>query len=274
MNKFARWCLLATAAVAVLSPAMLLANSFDTGGTETVYYKGRPLIVEVPVGGERMLEFGRAIQVGLPKALIGKVQAESIAGTVYLVANEAFEHERFRFRDVDTGEILVLDMTARPGGASAPLRIRSAATQSDQVPEAVTVEPASNGVLPPSDVALVRHAFQSVYSPDRLVKPIAGMQAVTLRDDTVVRRLIPGFDVAAKPIAQWRSDDGRFVTAVYIRNLEQRVIELDPRSIRAGRGWITSSFLTGVLAPATNVGDATTLVVVSDGDWGEFAWLR
>jgi integrating conjugative element protein (TIGR03749 family) len=128
---------------------------------------------------------------------------------------------------------------------------------------------------PISTVALVRFAFQQVYAPDRLIKPVAGIHEAKIKDARVIKHLFPGRGVLAKPLAQWRTPEGRYVTALYVRNTEQRIVELDPRQIRAGRGWSTASFLTGVLAPASNIGDSTTMVVVSDGAWKEStAWLR
>ena len=251
------------------------ANSFDTGGTQTIIYKGRPLHVEIPVGAERLIEFGRAIDIAVPSELAGSVQVESIAGTIFMTASEPFSSKRFRFRDRETNEMLLLDVTARRGADLLPVRVLSAEQAMSITESSDRAVERESKVKAPGVVAAVRFAFQQVYSPERLIDPVQGINPANLDNTSVLNHLVPGYKVLAKPLAQWRTIDGLYITAVFIKNTESRTVLLDPRALRAGAGWQSASFRDGVLAPTDNHGDSTTLVVVSDRTWsGSTQWLR
>lgn len=261
-------------AVLVCVSSGAVANSFDTGGADRVIYKGRPLSVDIPIGQEKLIEFGKAINLAIPSKMTGLVKAEAIAGTIYISANEAFDSTRFRVRDVTTGKIMILDLSANSGATSKPLRVVDQ-DQSDAMAKQREADLGERRVEAPSVVAATRHAFQQVYAPDRLVEPLDGMHPSKLKNSDVIAYLVPGYDVLTKPLAQWRTSDGKYVTALYIKNLGVDRVLLDPRGLRAGKGWQTASFRDGVLAPSGRLGDATTLVVIADRSWsGSTEWLR
>ncbi|WP_248424565.1 DUF3438 family protein, partial [Escherichia coli] len=58
-----------------------------------------------------------------PPALNGKLRVQSTGGAVYLKADSAFSQTRLQLQDVETGEIILLDVTAGEQGPSEPVRI-------------------------------------------------------------------------------------------------------------------------------------------------------
>lgn len=265
--------ILLIAAIALSTAGVANANSFDTGGSARVVYKGRPLAIDVPVGRERLIEFGKAVQIAVPSNIRDSVEVESIAGTIYMTATKAFDERRFRVRNTATGEILLLDISAVSGSDDTPLRVIDqeqantlAQAREDALPEQVEA---------PGLITITRHAFQQVYAPDRLIAPVQGIFPAKLKNKKVLRNLVPGSEVSATPLAQWRVSDGRYVTALYIRNHSLDRVFLDPRLLRVGEGWETAAFRDGVLTGAGRDGDSTTLVVVADRSWnGSTQWLR
>ncbi len=64
------------------------------------------------------------MRVGFPPSLNEKLRIQSTGGAVYLRAESAFPQTRLQLQDVESGEILLLDVTATAGkGKLEPVRV-------------------------------------------------------------------------------------------------------------------------------------------------------
>lgn len=248
-----------------------------TNSEATLSYTGKPLHVLTPVGGERLIEFRRSVQVAVPRTLLDSITVESIAGMVYLRAKTSFSKERFRFRDMDSGEVFVLDISAVKKAPSTAL-VFSDNRNTRTIEENPVANESREEIAKPkatSKAELTRHVFQQVYSPDRLIQSLHDVQKISISNDAVVTMLIPGEEVRAKPLAQWKSDSGLYATAVQLLNTGGRDVVLDPRRLRSAGHWVTASYISGTLRPHGTNGDSMLLVVVGTKTWEDSTtWLR
>ena len=119
---------------------------------------------------------------------------------------------------------------------------------------------------------LTRYAFQNIYSPDRLIKDLVGVFQIPVVD-LAYTHLVVGSMVSARPVAQWKNED-RYVTALLLRNVGHREVQLDPRFFRGSRFWETASLISSNLSPSEHYGDVTAMVVISDKKWEDYEqWL-
>ncbi len=135
------------------------------------------------------------MRVGFPPSLNEKLRIQSTGGAVYLRAESAFPQTRLQLQDVESGEILLLDVTATAGkGKLEPVRVvysgevstqrdsqsvrrsgQAAGAAADAVPESVDRK-AKTRYPAPLPVLLTRYAAQSLYAPLRTVEPVSGVQ--------------------------------------------------------------------------------------------------
>ena len=102
--------------VFILCPLMVLADNktFDADEViERVLWKKTPITVTLIVGQERMVHFPDSVSVGIPQSLTPILQSQSINGTLYLTAEQAFESTRVVVRSEQAESIYVLDILAR-----------------------------------------------------------------------------------------------------------------------------------------------------------------
>jgi len=261
-----------------------------------------PLKVTIPVKEDRVIRFTQTsrLQVGVPTNLQGIVSVESFNGVAYLRSESAFEALPFWFRDKNTNKIYRIDIKATPGGdgVNQPVIVidpeRPAMpdeppafvdgelpeTAPDElVTEAEEIEPrVYEEMLSPDEPirhgigTLTRFAFQHLYAPERLIKTLDDVYQMDIEERTY-QHIHVGNQVNARPIAQW-SNEGRYVTALLLENMGNRVVRLDPRMFRGNRHWETASLISDTLEPNTMFGDHTALVVISDKPWEDYEqWL-
>ncbi len=247
------------------------ANSLDQSGYQTLPWRGFPIRISVVPGEEQIIHFGEAVRWSLPKNLMGRVTGESIAGTMYLTANAEFDNTRFHFQALDSNTMYLLDITANRDAVTRPIRVVDAT--GEQAVNQGTVKRTQK--KPSGYVDLTRFVFQTIYSPERLIDELHDVTKIRLRREAPKKHLIPGANVTITPMAQWRTDSGLYAIGIFLKNNENRVVQIDPRRLRADPRWKTLSLLNGVLAPMNTVGDSTTMVVIADGNWMEVSqWLR
>lgn len=91
---------------------------------ELVRWERIPLPVSLHVGEERIVFVEKNVRVGFPPSLNEKLRIQSTGGAVYLRAESAFPQTRLQLQDVESGEILLLDVTATAGkGKLEPVRV-------------------------------------------------------------------------------------------------------------------------------------------------------
>lgn len=269
-------------------------------------WTGRPFDITIPVGVERVVKFNaKRIQVAFPTDLWGIATAESSQGVVYLRSSRPFENVRVRFRNKDTGKIYSLNVSAVSDESDlTPIRIIDEAANDidnsmvptsidnqlpvnelgfqevQQLPSEVPSAPVANvPVEEPEPVfhgvtTLVRYAMQNVYAPDRLIEELDDVSRISFDGEERDIKVVPGVSVKSRVLGQWRNND-RYVTAVYLQNLTDTEVELDPRILIGRQYWDIAALMHGVLQPANTYGDSTTLVAISDRKWVEYSqWLR
>jgi len=267
-----RMILACLASVALVGEAMAV---------EIMHWERRPLEIPLPVDEERIVTLDRNVRVGLPPALANPevLRVQSTGGVLYLKAFETFETQRVRVQDVESGDVLLLDLSAREGASSeeilvvdsreaSPARASgSSGSSGGQASEASRPAAQASGGEPPRanatpvPVLLTRHAAQSLYAPQRTIEPLRGVSRVPMRLPESLRTLLPSLPVTATPLGAWRLD-GWTVTAVKLENNDRRrAFELDPRWLQGD--FYSATFMHPYLAPRGSVEDTTTVFLVT-----------
>ncbi|HAV1239916.1 TPA: TIGR03749 family integrating conjugative element protein [Salmonella enterica] len=255
-------------------PAVLLfCHSMNANATELVQWQRLPLPVELHTGHERVIFVNRNVRVGSPAALDGKLRIQSSGGTVYLRAEADFPDARLQLSDVDSGELILLDVSATKGDALEPVEIRydEAVYRSDAGTEDEETGVGDEADLPndavpapaiPLPVALTRYAAQMLYAPLRTVEPVENIAPVSVRLPDAITTLLPDEPVNATPLAAWRLDDST-VTAVKLQNRSGQRIDLDPRHLQGS--FLTATFQHSWLGAHGTPEDTTVVYLVTDG---------
>lgn len=256
-----------------LPAAWLFCHSVNA--TELVQWQRLPLPVALHTGHERVIFVNRNVRVGSPAALDGKLRIQSSGGTVYLRAEADFPQARLQLADVETGELILLDVSATTGEELEPLEIRyddavyrsdTDGAGDDEAAEGGDDDSALNDVMPPPatplPVALTRYAAQMLYAPLRTVEPVESIAPVSVRLPASVTTLLPTEPVTATPLAAWRRDDTT-VTAIKLQNRSRQRIDLDPRALQGS--FLTATFQHGWLGAHGTPEDTTVVYLVTDG---------
>jgi len=264
--------------LACLASAVLAGDAL---AVEVMHWERRPLAIPLPVEEERIVTLDRNVRVGLPPALANPevLRVQSAGGVLYLKAFEAFETQRVRVQDVESGDVLLLDVSAREGASgeeilvvdgreASPARASaSSGSSGGQASEASRPAAQAPGgeaqrataTLVP--VLLTRHAAQSLYAPQRTIEPLRGVSRVPMRLPESLSTLLPSLPVTATPLGAWRLD-GWTVTAVKLENNDRRrAFELDPRWLQGD--FYSATFMHPYLAPRGSVEDTTTVFLVT-----------
>lgn len=227
---------------------------------ELMRWERLPLAVPLVINQERVVFIDEAVRVGVPSTLIGKLRVQSTGGTLYLRASEAIAPTRLQLQSVATGEIILLDIAARPGDLPLePVRIlKNAPVQATETESSTVLVPERT----PIPVALTRYAAQSLYAPLRTVESLPGVRRVPLKLRTELPTLLPTENVSSTPIAAWRLGD-YWVTAVKLRNRGSIPVQLDPRRFQAKL--FAATFQHAFLGPASDAEDTTIAYLVTRG---------
>ena len=257
----------------------------DALAVEVMHWERRPLEIPLPVDEERIVTLDRNVRVGLPPALANPevLRVQSAGGVLYLKALETFETQRVRVQDVESGGVLLLDLSAREGASGEEILVVDSREASPARENASTGSPsgssgaqaseasrpsaqASGGesqraTATPVPVLLTRHAAQSLYAPQRTIEPLRGVSRVPMRLPESLSTLLPSLPVSATPLGAWRLD-GWTVTAVKLENNDRRrAFELDPRWLQGE--FYSATFMHLYLAPRGSVEDTTTVFLVT-----------
>jgi len=257
----------------------------DALAVEIMHWERRPLEIPLPVDEERIVTLDRNVRVGLPPALANPevLRVQSAGGVLYLKAFEAFDTQRVRAQDVESGDVLLLDLSAREGASGEEILVVDSRESSPARASASTGSPTGSGgaqaseasrpaaqassgeaqqaTATPVPVLLTRHAAQSLYAPQRTIEPLSGVSRVPMRLPESLGTLLPSLPVTAKPLGAWRLD-GWTVTAVKLENNDRRrAFELDPRWLQGE--FYSATFMHPYLAPRGSVEDTTTVFLVT-----------
>ncbi len=230
----------------------------DAEITERIEWKKIPIKLNLKVGHERLIHFPSPVKVGLPSRLQPLLRAQSVDGTLYLLANSSFEAARVMVREIETGRIYLFDIAAlEEGGQTHPVQIYSAEVESD--PTATSSSRGAHPAFPQySYVTLTRFASQQLYAPIRLLRDLPGITRTPVTRKPV--SLIHGGAIEAIPLVAWRTGN-LYLTVLKLTNRTDQPQILDPRNIRGT--WLTAAFQHNRLLPAGDEADTTALYLIS-----------
>ncbi|EGO2478276.1 TIGR03749 family integrating conjugative element protein [Salmonella enterica] len=251
---------------------------------ELMKWERIPLQVPLTVGQERIVFVDKNVKVGFPASLDGKLRIQSSGGTVYLDARVAFPATRLVLKDVESGEIVLMDVSAAEGKTvrepvqivyrgtveSATRRGQAEGDKSASGPGSANdgqgptapvsrQAPKLNGPLP---VVLTRYAAQTLYAPLRTVEALPGIHPLPLRLPAHITTLYPSEPLDIRPLAAWGRGEYS-VVALRVRNTGNGKVVTDPR-VLAGR-FVAATFQHRWLGPAGQPEDTTTLYLVVQG---------
>lgn len=228
-----------------------------------------PLRVDLNVGEERIIFFDKNVQVGLPTDIDGKIEVQSTGGAVYFKAKEPFDLTRLQFRDMESNQIILIDMKAsKEKGKLDNVRVlyaESVANNGTTLPQTEVSDSESEKTVEsalPVPAALIRYAAQSLYAPPRTIEPLAGVRRVALKLPKNIRNLMPNLAINAMPLEAWELD-GYVVTAVRLKNLESIRVQLDPRYLQGY--FYAATFQHDWLGETGTPEDTTVVYLVTEG---------
>lgn len=234
---------------------------------ELMRWERLPLTVPLVIGQERVIFVDQTVRVGHSQTLAGKLRVQSAGGAVYLLASHTIEPTRLQLQTVDSGEIILLDVTATPGEQPLePIRIVKASSLPQDNGELTSQPPVEPKIEEtpahtPVPVALTRYAAQNLYAPLRTVEPLPGVQRVPVMTDRLPH-LLPTEHLSSLPLAAWRLDD-YWITAVKLTNQGHAPILLDPRQLQAML--FAASFQHTFLGSAGTPEDTTVAYLITRG---------
>lgn len=231
-----------------------------------------PLSIPLHTGHERVIFVNRNVRVGYPAALDDKLRIQSSGGSVYLLAKANFPQTRLQLVDMDSGELILLDISASAGDELEPVEIRydTPVWRSDRpgrksVVSAAGAQPTTTPETErsvPLPVLLTRYAAQRLYGPSRVVEAVPGIAVAPVRLPTTVTTLLPTEPVRATPLAAWRQGD-MTVTAVKLQNRATHRVTLDPRQLQGQ--FVAATFQHSWLGEQGSPEDTTVVYLVTEG---------
>jgi integrating conjugative element protein (TIGR03749 family) len=266
---------------------LMLSLALATGGwlsapvraDELMKWERIPLQIPLSTAQERVVFVDKNVRVGFPPALNDKLRVQSTGGAVYLKAKAAFPPTRLQLQDVETGEVILLDVTASDSGPTEPVRLvysgdvttlshGADVRATDTAPgseapagkaAAVPKKPHYNAPLP---VVLTRYAAQSLYAPLRTVESVPGIHPLNPHLPGHISTLYPSEPLSVTPVAGWGIGP-RAVVALQLRNTQSRKIVLDPRALQGE--FVAATFQHRWLGPVGTPEDTTVLYLVTAG---------
>lgn len=231
---------------------------------EHVVWKREPIRVTLPVGIERFVSFPTEVQFGYNTNLLppSVLRVENDNRTLYLLAKKPFTTERVEAK-LANGEVILLDINAKIQASNNPLdivlpKLKNAHTSNENK---VSTESMNY-------ITLTRYAIQQLYAPKRLLKQTLHITRFPMETAHVVPLFYDG-SASAMPLASWRGGN-LYVTALFIKNLLNQPLRLDPRRI-CGH-WKTASFYPQITLASRGTPmnrDTSTLFVVSKAPFAD-----
>jgi integrating conjugative element protein (TIGR03749 family) len=241
---------------------LALAWAAGSHATEVMRWERLPLSIPLVVGQERVIFVDRDVRVGMPAALGEALRAQSAGGAVYLQALSELTPSRVQLQDIQTGELILLDVSAvaamKDDAAPDPIRIISATGPESEHESSTPSAPTAT----PVPVVLTRYAAQSLYAPLRTVDALPGVRRTKLPGELPLHTLLPNQLIEATPLAAWRLGQ-HWVTAIHLRNQSSAWIDLDPRELQGD--FAAATFQHARLGPRGRATDATVLYLVTQG---------
>jgi len=247
----------------------IAAFSLHLHAVQLVNWDKTPIKMSLHQGDERMVILDKNISVGLPSTLQDKLRVQSLGGVLYLKSSSPFAQTRLMLKDVETGEIILLDLTGEKPSKTKLETVKivtdgnSQSTDSDVKGEIEGQTPSAvNGQTLPIPVLLTRYAAQSYYAPLRAVEKVPGIKQISMSLPQALTRLLPGLPVSATPLSIWRLK-GYEVVAIKLVNQSDNLLNLDARLLQGN--FYSATFQHNTLGPKGQPTDTTMLYIVTIG---------
>ncbi len=252
-------------ALCLLTPQALLAKDISPASHVVinavqynhVIWNGIPISFTVPVGQERILKFPSSVDFhnSNPKLTRREISIQNNHGFLYITAKRAFAPIRIAVTLNATGQVILMDLSAKPNVSDLPVSVVMAAT-----PTTIANGPVAKPQLI-NYVTLMRYALQHLYAPSRLVQEKPAISRTPMYTHKSVN-LFRNSHVVAMPLMSWHGGNF-YVTAILLKNPWHERIRLDPRTVYGQ--WLAASFYpTNYVTPSGSVHDRTTLLLISD----------
>jgi integrating conjugative element protein (TIGR03749 family) len=250
--------------------AIAAENSFINDSAqnknEHVVWNKLPITFVVPVNQERLISFPGQIQVVNANESLTKVKVNILnnAGTLYVKAHSTFDPVRLRVILKETGEVILLDLSAVNVGNDNPVDVVLASNITNDKNNKVDSKSTNNEAA--NVVSLTRYGIQQLYSPARLLEA----NSIFYRTPMYANKIVSfyyGDSINAFPLISWRGGD-LYVTAVLLRNRISEQVVVDPNSFTGC--WKSISFYpSGQLQVKGSQHDRATAFVVSTSPFGD-----
>lgn len=220
--------------IALSACALLLSQNLLA--VELVQWERLPIAVPLVKGEERIIFLDKNVRIGVSSQLANTLRVQSAAGALYLLANDEIEPTRLQVQDVETSEIILLDIATVPstGTALEPIRILSegdaSLARSDEEGKMIA-DKQTQALKIPAPIALTRYASQMLYAPLRTVEPVSGITQVPIKVTGDDLPILPTYPVKAKALTAFKMGSYT-VTAVKLQNTQRSTLQLDPRDIQ------------------------------------------
>ncbi|MCT6866439.1 MAG: TIGR03749 family integrating conjugative element protein [Gilliamella apicola] len=249
---------------------MYLFNINRANAIELINWDKKPIKITINQNEERMIILDKNISVGLPLTLQNKLRIQSLGGVLYLKSNVPFDETRLMLKDLETGEIILIDLTGEKVSKRKLETIKivtegkSQQTENSNNFEIIGQFPTTNNEQTlPVPVLLTRYAAQSYYAPLRTIEKVPGIRQISMPLPKTLTRLIPRLPITVNPQAVWRLK-GYEVVAIKLRNQSDKIIYLDPRLLQ-GHSFYSATFQHNTLGPKGQPTDTTMLYIVVKG---------
>lgn len=212
--------------------------------SRTVVWDKTVIPLSLVVGVEQLVHFNDTVSPGLTELLSKKdfFRIMSTNGTVYMTALQPFEQQRVKFR-TDEGEYILVDLSARtektpPAKVDAVhvvLGDKDGESRTGAASHAATHRVADQPRVKAVGLFdVLRYAAQSMYSPARVIKPVAGLVPVSLKIRSDLKTLYKGpqrAQLSIKAVRGWRSGD-IYVTVLKVKNHGDHAVLFDPSKLQ------------------------------------------
>ncbi|MGR5347499.1 TIGR03749 family integrating conjugative element protein [Vibrio mediterranei] len=245
----------------ILAIAFCLVSNV-ANSTEVLVWDSKPLVVNVNVGNEVLIQFPDNVRVGPPAHLINDISVNSAGGTVYLTAKKEFPKNRFAFQLVSDGRQVFVDIATVESDVQEVVKI----VLKDEYDEAKSKEEErfhqSSFV---SIKSLFQYASLDWYAPNRLKSDLFGVREKNINGtynlDLFWQGISSGvFDMT--PIKEYNTNDYT-LTAVLLENRTLKRQKIRYRDVYPSIKAVSSQHLW--LGPKGGDDSVTILYVLNEG---------
>ena len=257
-----------------LLPVSALVIPTYAQADELMKWERIPLQIPLKVDNERVVFVDKNVKVGFPPALNGKLRVQSTGGAVYLKASEEFPQTRIQLKDVETGEVILFDVSSAKTGPTEAVRLiyngdvstisesgkgktSSVSSVKDEGTQSTKKKVHYNAPIP---VLLTRYAAQSLYAPERTIEPVPGVHPVNPHLPKRITTLYPSEPIAVTPLAAWGVAN-RAVVALRLKNMASHKVVLDPRELQGQ--FTAATFQHRWLGVSGTPEDTTTVYLIT-----------